>query len=237
MTEVHAIIVTHNPDPDLTVRVAALEAQVNQVLIVDNGSRPEDKASLDSLADHPKVKILYNVENLGLAAALNQGVRWALAEGAQWIATFDQDSTVTPGFMPALLRAYEACPQREQVAIVTPLLRDTELGRLHSFTYFRYQDHELYSFVDMSITSGNLIPARVCKEMGAYREDFFIDYIDQEFSLRCRRRGWRILEASQAVLDHKYGRPTRHTFLWKHPVVTNHSAVRRYYQARNRLVV
>jgi rhamnosyltransferase len=45
------------------------------------------------------------------------------------------------------------------------------------------------------------------------------------------------MEARDAVLDHRYGQPTRHRLGWMRPLVTNHAAVRRYYQARNRLVV
>jgi rhamnosyltransferase len=36
---------------------------------------------------------------------------------------------------------------------------------------------------------------------------------------------------------HSPGSPTRHRFLWKRPITSNHSALRRYYVARNRILL
>ena len=37
-----------------------------------------------------------------------------------WVATFDQDSRVSPGFSDAMLAAYESCPFRDKVALIAP---------------------------------------------------------------------------------------------------------------------
>lgn len=235
--DVCAVVVTFQPDDGLAARVAKLRGQAAQVVLVDNGSSSTGRARVEALRSHPNVSLIMNAENRGLAAALNQGVERALQMGFQWIATFDQDSTVSPGYFETLFRAYNACPERERVGILAPMLRFGDIGVTHTFTYSRYRDHELYSMVRMSVTSGNLIPARLFVEVGTYREDFFIDYIDQEFCLRCRKYGWLILEAHEAILDHRHGQPVRRRFLWKQTLVTNHAAPRRYYQTRNRLVV
>jgi rhamnosyltransferase len=237
MEDICAIVVSYHPDAAFPARLDALLAQVGRIVVVDNGSGPEGRARLAPLAIHPKVKLIANPDNRGIAAALNQGVAEALKAGYGWIATFDQDSTVRPGFFAALREAYAACPEREKVAVLAPRLHDEAVGAVHSFAYGGPCDHELYTVVRSSVTSGNLIPARVFAELGRYREDFFIDYVDHEFCLRCRQQGWLILESTQAVLDHNYGEPTRRKFLWMHPVLRNHSALRRYYQSRNRVVV
>jgi rhamnosyltransferase len=237
MNSLCAIVITFNPDSDFGGRMDALEREVDWVVIVDNASKPAHWSELIRLEKPSKIKLIRNPDNFGIATALNQGVEYALGLGAKWIATFDQDSLVTPGFFDAMFAAYRRFPERSKVAVMSPLLRDPVLGIIHTFTYGRGWDRGDSAVVRTSITSGNLIPAGVFAAVGKYREDFFIDYVDHEFCLRCRRHGWVILEVRAAVLVHNYGEPARRRFLWKQPVITNHSPVRRYYQARNRLVV
>lgn len=229
-------MVSHHPGPDFGTNLAALRAQVGGVLVVDNGSGPVLAERLEAWRAGGG-EALFNEVNLGIATALNQGVAWARSRGYAWIATFDQDSCVTPGMFVALGEALAAAPRQDRVAIIAPRLRDVRAGTFHSFAKAAVRDAAPFSEVRLLATSGNVIPLCVFDDVGTYREDFFIDYVDQEFCLRCRRRGWVLLESRDAVLDHRYGQPTRHRLAWMRPLVTNHAATRRYYQARNRLVV
>jgi len=227
-------VVAYHPSVEFATNLTALRAQVPQVLVVDNGgggaARRVEESGL-------RLEVCVNPANLGLAAGLNQGIDWARRRGCGFLATFDQDSHVTPGFVAAQLSAFAAFSQRDRVAIVSARLRDAAAGMHHSFTPPGAKRAAPYMTVPLAITSGNLVPLHVFDVLGRYREDFFIDYVDQEFCLRCRQRGWLILEVRDAMLDHRYGAPTRHRLGWMRPLVTNHAAVRRYYQSRNRLVV
>ncbi|MBI3875963.1 MAG: glycosyltransferase family 2 protein [Verrucomicrobia bacterium] len=236
MNGICAIVVTFNPPPDVAANVAALLPQVDALVIVDNASRPAAKVLLEPLRAEAKVNFIFNAENLGIGAALNQGVRFAQERGFEWIASFDQDSRAPADYLRTLLDARAAFPQPERVAVVAPRYRDNAAGTLHSFAYGRPPEHELFAVVRTTITSGNLLPAKLFAAAGFFREDFFIDYVDHEFCLRCRRAGWVILEARRAMLDHRLGAPTRHKFLWMRPQVFNRSPARHYYIARNRLM-
>ncbi len=87
------------------------------------------------------------------------------------------------------------------------------------------------------IASGSLLRAAMVRDIGMMREDFFIDYIDSEYCLRARRKGWNVVVARRAVLHHALGEKKRHTRLNMTVVTSNHSAARRYTIYRNRIWV
>lgn len=73
--------------------------------------------------------------------------------------------------------------------------------------------------------------------VGGFDERLFIDYVDHDFCLKLRRRGFRVLQATAAQLLHSLGSMDRRLLLVKRINVTHHVAVRRYYISRNRLVL
>src|SRR3954454_15529715 len=97
-----AVIVSYNPGPDFPENLRALRAQVDDVVVVDNASSDFEGGGRAWAAGG--CRILANESNLGIAAALNQGVGEALLAGADWLATLDQDSRVPDG---AILRLLE----------------------------------------------------------------------------------------------------------------------------------
>ena len=229
-----AIIVTFHPSAEITENIAALRGQVDEIIIVDNGSGDGSKELLGQQAQLSGVSIIYNQENLGIAAALNMGVRLAKAAGHQWIMTFDQDSKVTPGMIGVMLDAYEAYPEKEKVASMSPRYRHKQTGKVYGNSPDSPDKEVLpYAEVLMVMTSGNLIRSSIFDVVGYFNEALFIDYVDNEFCLRCSVHGYRILEVKDAFLEHSIGYPTQHKLLWKTPISSNHSALRRYYIARN----
>ena len=225
-----AVVVTYNPHPLFMENIAAVGAQVDEVVIVDNGSSSETEAYLKELESRPGCRVLRNPRNLGIAAALNRGVRFAESLGSDWIATFDQDSRVSDGYVAEMLETYRNSPQADRVAIVTPTYIDRASGVRGSL--LRSRSGELLT----TITSGSLMPASVLTELGDFDESLYMDYVDIDYCLRARRQGMRILE-SPATLYHSLGRTTYHRILGISFGATNHSAKRRYYITRNRLRV
>src|SRR6202044_2225279 len=87
------------------------------------------------------------------------------------------------------------------------------------------------------ITSGSLIPLAVHAAVGAFRDEFFIDYVDSEYCFRARAQGYRVIRTTQPLMSHTIGAPTRHSLLGLSKWTTNHSPDRRYYIARNDTVM
>jgi rhamnosyltransferase len=172
--------------------------------------------------------VIRNGQNLGIAAALNRGVRFAMDAGFGWVATFDQDSRITEEFIPKMLETYRQAPHPEKVAIIAPTYIDRESGVRGALVRARN------GVILHVMTSGSMMREGVMRELGAFDENLYMDYVDIEFCLRARRNGMQVLQ-SPAVLFHSLGRTTYHRFLGCGFGATNHSAGRRYYITRNRL--
>ena len=66
------MVVTYHPGSDLCANLAALRAQVDELVVVDNGSR--DMAVVERAVAATGSRLIANGRNLGIAAALNQGL-------------------------------------------------------------------------------------------------------------------------------------------------------------------
>ncbi len=126
-----AVIVTFRPSPVVAANIARIRCQVQGLVVVDNASPSEALAPILAASRELDCELIRNGANLGIAAALNIGVKWAKSQGHSFVALFDQDSGITEGFMTSMLQEYESNPLRETIAIVTPKhlgARDRRLG-------------------------------------------------------------------------------------------------------------
>ena len=231
------IVVSYNPAVGILTNIATLCAQVDHVIVVDNGSEGESCDYLRQLDTIPNVSLVYHNANLGIAAALNTGVQWALMHQYRWVATFDQDSHVSPNMLALMLAAYELFPEKNRIAIISPQYRDQNSGQIMPGAMRKHKDNTVYARVLTTMTSGNLVNTNVFRDIGFFNDAMFIDLVDAEFCLRCARAGYVVIEAQRALLDHNLGRPTQHKFLWRKPIVSNHSAIRWYYISRNKVFI
>lgn len=244
-TSICAVIVTFNPDQaGLRRLMSALIPQVQQVVVVDNGS-DDDMAS--HLAEFP-VTLLPLGENTGVAAGFNRGIAWAREHGYEKVLLFDQDSVPADDMVELLDRTMaELSAHGEKVAAVGPLARDPRtghevgFGRMGLFR-FRYvgkmADHGVFP-VDFLISSGSLIPIAVLYEIGVMDEGLFIDLVDTEWCLRSAARGFRVYGVSSAILNHGVGEKTADVRLGERQIgsFSCHGPSRHYYIFRNSLLI
>jgi rhamnosyltransferase len=226
-----AIVVTFHPQPVVLDNLARVRSQVDGLVVVDNGSRADLLDPLRGAGQELDFALIENPANLGVAAALNFGVRWAQAHGFRYVLLFDQDSTVTDGFTNAMLAAYESHPQREKLAIVTP--RQVERSTGHTRRHGAAKDGSPL----VAITSGSLMPVDIFNECGWFQDELIIDCVDHEYCLRVRSCGYTLAECRQAVLHVAVGAITAHQAFGITILARNYSPGRRYYLTRNRLVM
>ncbi len=233
-SNVWAVAVTHNPAPDFEHNVRALAPQVEKLIIVDNQSSAAIQQFIGTVASAYQTEIVWSQQNLGIASALNAGIDLALGKKeCRWILVLDQDSHVPPDFVATMLNAYEACPFKDEVALIganyqlafRTLQAPSTGGKVRTFRE-----------VDTLMTSGTLVKRKVFADCGTFDESFFMDYVDHEFCFRVRRHGLRIIQANNAILRHQLGSPTSHRIFGRHFITSNYSASRRYHQARNRVI-
>ena len=226
-TSVAAVVVTFHPGPDLPATLVALLSQTGVVVVVDNGSCPADLPDVDDPAFGGRVEIVANEGNIGLAAALNQGLRRAKERGFGWALTMDQDSAPLPNLVAAAGRAFHAHPEPERLAAIGATVAGADDSTPAPTVPYRR--------VEAVITSGTLHSIPVWERLGGFREDFFIDCVDTELCLHARARGFKVVGATEPAIEHRIGAPTRKRALGRWMMPTNHSPLRRYYVTRNRL--
>lgn len=247
-TRVAAVIVSYRSDERLFRGLEALIPQVGRIIVVDNdsGDQVTEKLKEAAEASENKIKLILNDENVGLAAAQNQGIQLALEEGADWVLLLDDDSVPDAGMVEALLAAYAGHPAQERIGLVAPRLHDAE-GTLKARAYVsrhafdlrrvRFGPGDVLDHIAFVIASGSLVKAEVFREIGLMREDFFVDYIDFEFAFRMRRFGWGLVAVGDAGLEHRLGEFEQKRLLGRDFRFNSHSSFRRYHIYRNRMRV
>ena len=85
------------------------------------------------------------------------------------------------------------------------------------------------------ITSGALCRAAVFQTIGAFRDDFFIDYVDMEYCLRAKLYGYETLVNCEAHLIHRLGKRQKRVVMGRAEYPRFHSPLRWYYVSRNRI--
>jgi rhamnosyltransferase len=225
-----AVVVTYRPDAAVLDNLAVIRPQVQGLVVVDNGSSEQKRVPLRNAARQRGFMLIENETNLGIATALNIGVKWAQSERYKWVALFDQDSTPLPGFIDAMLRAYDASCRRDRIALLVPRYIDSRRGVPLPAIYA--DDGSLR----VAMTSGSLIPVWIISQEGWFEDQLFIDGVDSEYCLRLRSSGYSLEECTEAFLLHTPADFTEcrlkgfRTF-W----TPNYSAGRRYYRERNKI--
>ena len=232
---VFAVIVTYHPDEGLEKRLAGISGQVDHAVIVDNSASEEKSPVLDRIAQRKDIHLIRNARNLGVATALNEGMIWGRRHGYAWAFLFDQDSVLEEGAFDTLIDVLNGYGEADSLAVLGCNYRDVHAGRL------RYRDESASGISwrerKTVITSGSLVSIGVYGEIGPFRDAFFIDHVDDEYCLRARKRGYRVISTCKPVMLHSVGATTLHRLLWKRTGVTNHPPFRRYYMTRNHIIL
>lgn len=232
---VSALVVTRNPDPGFGDRIRSLLGQVEGLVIVDNASTGKGRERVRSAADNRIVRLVENAENRGVAAALNQGIRAAAPE-AGWVLLMDQDSVAHEDLLETLDAAYRACPFRDRVAVLGAAFREVATEWVSPPPDPASPDAPWVERTTV-ITAGSLVSLPIHRDVGPFREDFFIDEVDHEYCLRARARGYRVIQARRVGMSHAVGASRVHRTPWGRSVTTGHAPERRYYMVRNHVAL
>ena len=245
---VAAVIVIFNPDDRFRKLLLSVIEQVDKIWIIDNQPNFDvDKFIKNEQVEcEDKITIIENERNIGLAAAQNRGIKLALADGLDWVLLLDQDSILDKAFVKNMLHAARIYDNEGHIGFLTPR-HESDDGSPSVPTYSKglflkpKRYHMNLTEIDDSLlfgmASGSFIPNKRFKEIGLMREDFWIDYIDYEFSFRVRKQGYKILGVGGARLNHRLGITQQFKVLGKTFSYQVHPAFRRYSIYRNRVKV
>lgn len=240
-TKVCASIVIFHPNlvqlQDLLTRITP---QVDTIVIYEN---TEEDSITKWITEHngdAGIILKRCGENVGISAAHNANIRWAIARGFSHLLLLDGDSVPTKTMARKLVKASNALQNRgRKVAAVGPNFYNIETSEPYFFV--RQEGFKLnrvrcgdtddcYPRVDYLISSGSLIELGVFEAVGFFDASMFIDYIDIEWCLRAKNLGYQCFAVCDTRMDHRLGEG-QVTFMGH--TASIHSPLRHYYIFRN----
>jgi len=172
-------------------------------ILLDNGSKT---VAPDWVEKVPGIRFFRNGENIGFTGGNNKAFTLFEDNEIPWTFILNNDTTVSPDTIRLLV---ELLQQRPEVGIVTPPIFYSDLpdmvwsagGSLNRFRMvFRQKIYRTRkSLPDHPVETGfasgcaMMMRSSFYREIGGFREDFFIYYEDGLMSLRCLHEGKRIL--------------------------------------------
>lgn len=181
-----------------------------EVILVDNCSTDDSRAFVSGT--FPGVRVLENDRN-NFARALNLGISNAAGD---YVALLNNDMAVDQNWLQA---ATEMMMGDERIGAVQSKIRFMGNGRINSAGVEAVED---FYFRDIGFdekdagqydtpreleyfSGGAVLLRRAClSDVGGFDEDFIMYCEDVDYSIRCRRKGWKIFYAPASLVHHKY---------------------------------
>lgn len=235
------IVVTYYPDKQTIENISKLSSLVKFLVVIDN--TPESI----TIPDRSNMLLITNGSNRGLATALNQGIHIAGTRGFENIFLLDQDSHVPSNFFMEMMEfkiRVDKC--HGDCALYVPNVYDRNSGTFCRFPEIKKYFFRHYTFKKTSeyiikkgliaITSGSLLSYSKHLTIGPLRDEYFIDFIDNEYCLRISRNNLKVSVNCDVVLDHAIGHRENKKLLGISLKPNNHAPFRRYFIARNGII-
>ncbi|WJF89588.1 glycosyltransferase family 2 protein [Paraburkholderia bonniea] len=229
-----AVVIFYHPDAACIERANRLAAAM-PCIVIDNTPLMLEQAELGLSA---AVTYVPNGANHGIATAINQGVERLIQAGFESAIVFDQDSdppAILLQDLPQLIQA--ANTKDERVALAGPAYSDARLRGVAPFVRFGWgkltrivPDGREPIDVDFLISSGSCINLRYWREIGPMDDALFIDFVDLEWCVRAKAKGFRVLGVPWVKMTHELGGEPVRIFGRAYPM---HGPLRHYYQFRN----
>lgn len=222
-------IPTLNAGEPLAACLRALEVQTFrafEVIVIDNSAKRIVKTAGD------RGRVIYNDQNLGFGAAINQAYQ---ASEAPFLATLNDDAQPDPTWLEALV---DAAQKRPKAGMIASRVMLGSTGTLDSAGMLIAVDgsskqrghgelpERLEKERDALLPSGSaaLYRRAMLEEIGLFDETFFLYCEDTDLGLRARWAGWECAYAPEAVVEHAYSQSAGKA-----------SPLKAYYVERNRL--
>jgi len=238
------VVVTYQPD------IAVLRRQMQSLpgecarVVIDNASEQTRFAGLQEMLAEFNVVPVRNDQNVGLAAAQNQGAALALQRVPQpgYLLFLDQDTEAEAGAVAALLDGYLEASAKHGAGAAGPRLVDVATGLHHGFHVMRglrwlrlYPDPEQSEAIDCANLngSGTLVPVAQWIASGGMDEALFIDHVDTDWAFRMRALGYRLHGVPRSHFIHRMGEASRRVWLFGWHVWPTRSPHRHFFLFRN----
>jgi GT2 family glycosyltransferase len=188
------------------------------VVVVDNGSDDGSAAMVQDefgASTAFELKPIRNSSNRGFCAANNQGIA---ACASEFVALLNNDADADPGWLAALVRAFDGRPAVGMAA--SKILVYEDPSRIDKVGHLIYPDGQNRGRGSGEVDCGQydrieevlwpdgcaaMYRRAMLDQIGFFDEDFFAYADDAELGLRARIAGWSCLYMPDAVVRHHRG--------------------------------
>jgi len=153
--------------------------------------------------------------NLGFAKSVNLGMEYAIECGLDWVLLVNNDATIDP---ECVARCLMDGVHSERIGLFAPAVTYANNPSRLWYAGGTYLDHlgiawnrgrflnascpPVSSDCDHAPACCVLISTKAWREVGPFREDFFMYYEDTDWCVRARERGWRIRYVGSVLCQH-----------------------------------
>ena len=181
----------------LLSQLTALNDQALEIIVVDNGSGPETAKTIG--ADFPQVRLVVLEENKGVGSR-NRGLEVAQGEV---VVTLDDDMVdFTADALAHLRRRFG---ENQKLGAINFKVVWPGTDKVRDWVHRRPTSYSASNFPTYEITEGAVAwRLKALKEVGYYREDFFISHEGVELAFRLLDHQWLIEYDGAVVVGHAH---------------------------------
>lgn len=228
--KIAVVAILYHPTSNYIENLATYQSVIDKIYVFDNTEKGCDLK--EQILSFSNVEFFHDGKNNAIAQRLNTAAKKAISEGFDWLLMMDQDSKFINNSLEYYLNGIENHPLKASTPIFClNYLRENK----ESSPITETQE------IDLFITSGSVLNLKLFPIIGNFDEALFIDFVDTEYSLRCKNLGYKIIQFSNIFLVHQLGtlvkRASIKTLYLKKKLKTIYAPIRYYYLCKNNLYI
>lgn len=210
-----------------------------EIIVVDNGSQDDSVEYFKQ--QFPEIFLIETKANLGYAGGNNQGISYALSNGADFVFILNNDATVDPFIINNLIKVAESNPNAGILGAKIYHFSEPQkiwfaggawLPETANFTHLGVGEKDSPQWnqvrnIDYACGCALLVRSEVFKKIGLFESKFFLTWEETDFCYRARRSGFECLLVPDAHVWHKVSASFKGGEL---------GLVHKYFMTRNRLL-
>lgn len=205
--KIFIVIVNYNSAKFLPACLNSLKNQTEQnfkLVVVDNAST--DKSWQVVAKFFPTAKLILNHSNSGFPAGANQGIKYALKNGADLVILLGFDTQPDKNWLKELIKSADEFSRAgiiQSKILLYPSGQVQSLGNRISWLGFGYPSAQPQKNLDYASGTSMLVKKEVFGKIG-FLDERLMFMEDLDFGRRARRAGFEIRLATGSIVAHHY---------------------------------
>lgn len=200
------------------------------ILVVDNASSENSLSKIKLNLRFRNSKLLVNKKNLGFSGGNNVGIKYALAEKADYIMVLNNDTRVDKKLILTML---DVAINTNNFGAASPKIyfekdfefhksryKNSDLGNVIWYAGGKIDWKNVYGFprgvdevdkgrynkveeTDFATGTCMFLSRKALKKVGLFDEKFFMYYEDTDLSVRLNKAGFKVLYVPEGIVWHK----------------------------------